>query len=154
MPSPRAHSGGPRRRIDSFADRARVEGYSRRRSAPLPAPDDSSDRFISASAFDHLAYEYAAQLIDEAHRLLIPAGVTFLASLTAGQSIPAPLMSRSWHGIWRLAPRLVGGGRPAQVRAHHANRTGPRLGIRSKRHRRVSPPSRRATASSPAAKGG
>jgi ubiquinone/menaquinone biosynthesis C-methylase UbiE len=93
------------RRIATFADRARVVHTDGR--LPLPARDRSADRFIAAYVFDLLSHDYATQLIDEAHRLLIPGGLACLASLTTGQSTLARLISRSWHGIWRVAPRLV-----------------------------------------------
>ncbi len=102
------------RRIATFAGRAKVVHVDGR--LPMPGADHSADRFVAAYVFDLLPYDYAAQLIDEAHRLLIPGGVACLVSLTTGQSIPARLISRSWHEIWRRAPRLVGGCRPIQVR--------------------------------------
>ena len=103
-----------RRRVASFADRARVvhtDGM-----LPLPAADRSADRFIAAYVFDLLPHDYAAQVIVEAHRLLIPGGLACLTSLTNGQSSLSRLISRSWHGIWRVAPRLVGGCRPIDLR--------------------------------------
>ena len=102
------------KRIAPFADRARVVHTDGR--LPLPAPDCSADRFIAAYVFDLLPHDYATQLIDEAHRLLAPGGLACLASLTSGQSTLARLVSRSWHGIWRVAPRLIGGCRPIDLR--------------------------------------
>ena len=103
-----------RRRIAPFADRTRIVHTDGR--LPLPAADRSADRFIAAYVFDLLPHDYATRLIDEAHRLLVPGGLACLASLTTGQSTLARLVSRSWHGIWRVAPRLVGGCRPIDAR--------------------------------------
>ena len=103
-----------RRRLAAFADRARVVHTDG--TLPLPAPDRSADRFIAAYVFDLLSQDYAAQVIDEAHRLLIPGGMACLTSLTNGRSTLARLISRGWHRIWRVAPRLVGGCRPIDLR--------------------------------------
>ena len=102
------------RRVATFADRARVVHTDGR--LPLRAPDRSADRFIAAYVLDLLPHDYATQLIDEAHRVLIPGGLACLASLTTGESKLARLISRGWHGIWRVVPRLVGGCRPIDVR--------------------------------------
>ena len=103
-----------RRRIAAFADRARVIHTDG--TLPLPAADRSADRFIAAYVFDLLQHDYAARVIDEVHRVLIPGGVACLTSLTNGQSALARLFSHGWHGIWRVAPRLVGGCRPIDLR--------------------------------------
>jgi len=103
-----------RRRIAACADRARVVHIDG--TLPLPAPDRSADRFIAAYVFDLLPPDYAAQVIDEAHRLLRPGGLACLVSLTHGRSTRARLISRSRHRIWRVAPRLVGGCRPIDLR--------------------------------------
>ena len=103
-----------RRRLTAFADRARVIHSDG--TLPLPAADRSADRFIAAYVFDLLRHDYAAQVIDEAHRVLIPGGLACLTSLTNGQSTLARLISRGWHGISRVAPRLVGGCRPIDLR--------------------------------------
>ena len=103
-----------RRRLAAFADRARIIHSDG--TLPLPAADRSADRLIAAYVFDLLRHDYAAQVIDEAHRLLIPGGLACLTSLTNGQSTRARLISRSWHGISRVAPRLVGGCRPIDLR--------------------------------------
>jgi len=103
-----------RRRLTAFADRAKVLHIDG--TLPLPAPDRSADRFIAAYVFDLLQHDYAAQVIDEAHRLLIPSGLACLTSLTHGQSILSRLISQGWQGISRVAPRLVGGCRPIDLR--------------------------------------
>ena len=103
-----------RRRLDDFADRAKVIHTDG--TLPLPTADHSADRFIAAYVFDLLRHDYATELIDEAHRVLIPGGLACLTSLTNGQSTLARLISRGWHGIWRVAPQLVGGCRPMNLR--------------------------------------
>jgi ubiquinone/menaquinone biosynthesis C-methylase UbiE len=103
-----------RQRLATFADRARVVHGDG--TLPLPAPDRSADRFIAAYVFDLLQPDYAAKVLDEAHRLLVPGGLACLASLTNGQSTVSRLISRGWQGISRVAPRLVGGCRPIDLR--------------------------------------
>lgn len=103
-----------RKRIARFADRAQVLHTDG--EPPLPAATQSADRFVAAYVFDLLPHEYAAKLIDEAHRILTPGGLLCLASLTYGHSTVARLVSRAWTGIWRTTPRLVGGCRPIEVR--------------------------------------
>jgi ubiquinone/menaquinone biosynthesis C-methylase UbiE len=103
-----------RQRLTAFADRAKILHTDG--TLPLPAPDRSADRFIAAYVFDLLRPDYAAHVIDEAHRLLVPGGLACLTSLTYGQSTLSRLISRGWHRISRVAPRLVGGCRPVDLR--------------------------------------
>ncbi|OBH88698.1 class I SAM-dependent methyltransferase [Mycobacterium sp. E2733] len=103
-----------RQRLTAFAGRAKVVESDG--TLPLPAADRSADRFIAAYVFDLLRHDYAAQVIEEAHRLLIPGGLACLTSLTHGQSPLGQLISRGWQGISRVAPRQVGGCRPINLR--------------------------------------
>jgi ubiquinone/menaquinone biosynthesis C-methylase UbiE len=101
-------------RIAPFGQRAavlRTDG-----GLPLLAGDGSADRFIAAYVCDLLPQSYAKEILDEAHRILKTGGIACLTSLTGGSSRVSRLVSRTWRGLWQLAPHLVGGCRPIDLR--------------------------------------
>ena len=76
----------------------------------------SFDRFVSNYVLDLLSPTDTAQLLDEAHRLLVANGRLCLVSLTRGSTPLARLVTWSWTRIHALEPRLVGGCRPLELR--------------------------------------
>lgn len=98
------------RRVGPWADRARILHTDG--SLPLPLPDGSAERFVAAYVLDLLEPDYARRVIEYAHRVPIPGGRLCLASLTWGRSRSGAIVTAAWHGVWRRAPRLVGGYRP------------------------------------------
>ena len=82
---------------------------------PLPLDDAEADRFIANYVLDLLPREDARWWLDEAHRILAPAGLLCLVSITAGTGQASRLVSDSWTRVWRLRPSLVGGCRPIEL---------------------------------------
>lgn len=76
------------------------------------------DRFISNYVLDLLSLADLAQLLTEAHRLLVAEGRVCLVSLTRGVTPLARLVTWSWSRLHALDPRLVGGCRPLELRDH------------------------------------
>jgi len=75
----------------------------------------SFERFVSNYVLDLLSASDMAQLLAEAHRLLVAAGRLCLVSLTHGSTPLARLVTRTWTRIHTLEPRLVGGCRPVEL---------------------------------------
>ena len=102
-------------RLATWAERAEavlVDG-----SLPLPADDGFADRVLSTFVFDLLDADYARAVLDDLRRILAPDGRLCLASLTHGDRLLERAISRTWTGLWRVAPQLVGGCRPITVSA-------------------------------------
>ena len=102
-------------RLAAWAERAKavlVDG-----SLPLPADDGFADRVLSTFVFDLLDADYAQAVLDDLRRILNPDGRLCLASLTHGDRLIERAVSRTWTGLWRVAPQLVGGCRPITVSA-------------------------------------
>jgi SAM-dependent methyltransferase len=100
-------------RVARFGDRAtvrRVDGQ-----APLPGETGGIDRFVALYVFDLLAERLAAELLDEAARLLAPGGRLCLVSLTHGTTASSRLVCSLWNRAWRAAPALLGGCRPIDL---------------------------------------
>jgi SAM-dependent methyltransferase len=76
----------------------------------------SFERFVSNYVLDLLSASDMAQLLAEAHRLLVAAGRLCLVSLTHGSTSLARLVTWTWTRIHALEPRLVGGCRPIELR--------------------------------------
>jgi SAM-dependent methyltransferase len=76
----------------------------------------SFDRFVSNYVLDLLSASDIAQLLSEAHRLLVAGGRLCLVSLTRGSTPLARLVTWSWTRLHALDPRLVGGCRPLELR--------------------------------------
>lgn len=102
-------------RLAAWAERAEavlVDG-----SLPLPADDGFADRVLSTFVFDLLDEDYARSVLEDLRRILTPDGRLCLASLTHGDRLLERAVSRTWTGLWRVAPQLVGGCRPITVSA-------------------------------------
>jgi ubiquinone/menaquinone biosynthesis C-methylase UbiE len=99
-----------RRRLEH--EQARAELHLGDGSLHLPFEDGTFDRFVANYVLDLLGPEDTGLVLREAHRLLGPAGLLCLASLTTGATAPAWLVTRVWRGLWSLRPALVGGCRP------------------------------------------
>jgi ubiquinone/menaquinone biosynthesis C-methylase UbiE len=100
------------RRLARFGDRAELrlsDGSLRFSSA-----DGSFDRVLACYVLDLLAPADIDLFLAEAARLLRPAGLLCLSSLTLGETAPAKLVTRAWQRLWLLHPELVGGCRPLQ----------------------------------------
>ncbi|OBH99024.1 methyltransferase [Mycobacterium sp. E2733] len=101
------------RRLRAWADRAEVvlvEG-----TLPLPADDGFADRVISAFVFDLLDVHYAREVLRDLRRILSPEGRLCLAGLAHGEGQLERAISQVWGGLWRVAPRVVGGCRPISL---------------------------------------
>lgn len=102
-------------RLAAWGERAQavlVDG-----SLPLPASDGYADRVLSTFVFDLLDPGYARAVLDDLRRILAPGGRLCLTSLAHGDRWFERAVSRSWHGLWRVAPQLVGGCSPITLRA-------------------------------------
>jgi ubiquinone/menaquinone biosynthesis C-methylase UbiE len=102
-------------RLAAWAQRAKlvlVDG-----SLPLPANDGFADRVLSTFVFDLLDADYARAVLEDLRRILAPGGRLCLAGLTHGEGRLERTVSQAWNGLWRVAPRLVGGCRPITMRA-------------------------------------
>ena len=106
--------GLARRRLEPWAPRARVE-LVEPPGSELPGEDGAFDRFLAAYVFDLLSAEDAHALLEEARRLLEPQGVLGVVSLTHGTTWPTRLVSRTWSGVSRRWPALLGGCRPIEA---------------------------------------
>ena len=107
-------------RLAAWAERAEVVLVDG--SLPLPADDGFADRVLSTFVFDLLDEDDARAVLDDLRRILTPDGRLCLASLTHGDRLLERGVSRTWTGLWRVAPQLVGGCRPITVSAllaHH-----------------------------------
>ncbi len=103
------------RRLAAWSGRARavlVDG-----SLPLPADDGSAHRVFSTFVFDLLDPDYARAVLTDLRRILTPDGRLCIASLTSGERPIERVVSRTWTGLWRVAPQLVGGCRPIATSA-------------------------------------
>jgi ubiquinone/menaquinone biosynthesis C-methylase UbiE len=102
-------------RLAAWPERAKtllVDG-----SLPLPADDAFADRVLSTFVFDLLEADYARAVLDDLRRILTSDGLLCLASLTHGERLIERGVSRTWTGLWRVAPQVVGGCRPINVSA-------------------------------------
>ncbi len=100
-------------RLRTFGDRARVELSDG--TALLPLPDASCDRFVSTYVLDLLSDADIASVLNEARRLLRPAGRICLASLTHGNSPTSRMIERIWTWAHSTQPTWVGGCRPLEL---------------------------------------
>lgn len=104
-----------RERLAPFASRAEVvltDG-----SPPAAEPTASRDRFVSTYVLDLLPDEDIALVLREAHRILSPAGLLCLTSLSTGIGPLSRFVARTWSWVHGLRPALVGGCRPLELTA-------------------------------------
>jgi ubiquinone/menaquinone biosynthesis C-methylase UbiE len=101
-------------RLERFGARVMV----RQTDDSLQFAEDSGscDRFVSTYVLDLLSASDIAQLLSEAHRLLVAEGRLCLVSLTHGLTPLARLVSWSWRHLHALEPQFVGGCRPVELR--------------------------------------
>ncbi len=121
-----------RERLAPFGQRAEVALTDG--SPPTAEPADSCDRFVSNFVLDLLSEEDIAAVVREAHRILEPAGLLCLSSLSTGTGSFSRLVSRLWVRVQGLRPALVGGCRPLELLAWV---TPPRWKLRH--HARLAP---------------
>ena len=95
---------------------SRVQVWQTDGSLRFRAASGSYDRFVSTYVADLLSASDIAEVLSEAHRLLRPEGLLCLVSLTPGPTWFNRLVTGLWTGIHRLAPSLVGGCRPLELR--------------------------------------
>jgi ubiquinone/menaquinone biosynthesis C-methylase UbiE len=100
-------------RLKPWSERARV--YQTDGSPRIPEPDHTFDRFVSTYVFCLLAPNFIAQLLSEAHRLLVPGGELCLVSMTFGASPLSRAVCWGWQRLWRLSPGIVGGCHPIEL---------------------------------------
>ncbi len=103
-----------RTRLARFGDRVAVRQTDG--SLQFDEVSGSFERFVSNYVLDLLSLSDMAQLLAEAHRLLVADGRLCLVSLTRGSTPLARLVTWTWTRIHALEPRLVGGCRPVELR--------------------------------------
>jgi ubiquinone/menaquinone biosynthesis C-methylase UbiE len=101
-------------RLARFGSRVTVEQTDG--SLRFEAASGSYDRFVSTYVVDLLSASDIAEVLSEVHRLLRPEGLLCLVSLTPGPTWFSRLVTGLWTGTHRLAPSLVGGCRPLELR--------------------------------------
>ncbi len=94
---------------------ARVELVQTEGSISFDFPDASFDRFVSTYVLDLLPARQIAAVVEEARRLLCPAGRLCVAGLTVGEGFTSSLVSRLWACVQAVQPTWVGGCRPIAV---------------------------------------
>jgi SAM-dependent methyltransferase len=99
-----------RERIRPYSERATVELSSG--EPPLEVADGEADRFVSTYVLDLLGGDLIARTLDDAHRVLAPAGLLCLAGIAPGIDRRSRLVMGLWGVVRRIRPSLVGGCRP------------------------------------------
>lgn len=100
-------------RLQPWAGRvsvARTDG-----DPPLPLGDARADRFIANYVLDLMGPDDSSRWLEEAHRVLAPAGLLCLVSITPGTARMSRFVSDTWMRVWRRQPTLVGGCRPIEL---------------------------------------
>jgi ubiquinone/menaquinone biosynthesis C-methylase UbiE len=103
-----------RRRLERFG--ARAEVVQSDGSPPVDEPAGAYDRFVSNYVMDLLSEEDIRGVLDQAERMLRPGGRLCLVSLTTGCSTASRAVIGIWSRVHGLAPKLVGGCRPLELR--------------------------------------
>jgi hypothetical protein len=101
-------------RLARFGSRVQIQQTDG--SLQFAARSGSCDRFVSIYVADLLSAADITEMLSEAHRLLRPEGLLCLVSLTPGPTWLSQVVTGLWTGIHRLAPSLVGGCRPLDLR--------------------------------------
>lgn len=81
-------------------------------SPPVGVSSNAIDRFVATYVFDLMEQEMIRLWLIEAHRILAPAGLICIVSLTHGRRPFARLVSRTWELVQSMIPEQVGGCRP------------------------------------------
>lgn len=104
-----------RARLAPFGSRAEVvltDG-----SPPRSEPAGSRDRFVSNFVLDLLSDDDIADVLREAHRILVPGGRLCVSSLSSGAGGLPRLVSQVWSRVHAWRPALLGGCRPIELLA-------------------------------------
>jgi ubiquinone/menaquinone biosynthesis C-methylase UbiE len=102
--------GLTRERLGAFG--GRVEVRQTDGSMCLEVPSGSCDRFVANYVLDLLSSEDSHELLAEARRILRPAGLLCVVSLTHGFTFVSRLIEGLWARVHRWRPEAVGGCRP------------------------------------------
>ena len=103
------------RRLTRWGKRATVSQVDG--TAPLPYADASFDRFVATYVLDLLPDAAIANVLREAHRLLMSEGKLCVITSTEGTGPISHLMSQAWKRLYEGNPSLVGGCRPLERRS-------------------------------------
>lgn len=112
-------------RLARFGERAQVALSTGGTS--IAADESQFDRILSTFVLDLLSIEEIEHFLDEAWRVLQPAGLLAVAGLTHGATPFAKVVERLWMTAFRIRPRWVGGCRPLNLNAmiHPSDRWQP-----------------------------
>lgn len=83
----------------------------------LPPADGSFDRFVATYVLDLLPDAAIANVLREAHRLLMSDGKLCVITSTEGTGPISHLVSAAWMRLYKINPSLVGGCRSLQRRS-------------------------------------
>lgn len=83
----------------------------------LPSADGSFDRFVATYVLDLLPDAAIANVLREAHRLLMSGGKLCVVTSTEGTGPISHLVSAAWMRLYKINPGLVGGCRSLQRRS-------------------------------------
>ncbi len=86
-------------------------------TASLPYADASFDRFVAIYVLDLFPNATIANVLREAHRLLMSDGKLCVITSTEGAGPASRLVSAAWKCLYEINPSLVGGCRPLQKRS-------------------------------------
>ncbi len=73
------------------------------------------DRICSTFVLELFAPERIREFLTVAAQALTPGGLLCLSNLTTGQDLVSGFVSKTWEGLARLSPALVGGCHPARL---------------------------------------
>lgn len=83
----------------------------------MPSGDGSFDRFVATYVLDLLPDAAIANVLREAHRLLMGDGKLCVITSTEGTGPISRLVSAAWMRLYRIDPSLMGGCRSLQRRS-------------------------------------
>lgn len=107
------------RRLARWGERATVSGVDG--TASLPYADAAFDRFVATYVFDLFPDATIADVLREAHRLLMRDGKLCVVTSTESVGPISRLVSGAWKRLYEMNPSLVGGCRPLHMRARLDN---------------------------------
>jgi ubiquinone/menaquinone biosynthesis C-methylase UbiE len=103
------------RRLARWGKRATVSQVDG--TEPLPSANGSFDRFVATYVLDLLMDAAIANVLREAHRLLMGDGKLCVITSTEGTGPISHLLSAAWMRLYKINPSLVGGCRSLQRRS-------------------------------------
>ncbi len=101
-------------RLAGFGARATVR-LQPEGSVALSVPARGADRIVSTYVLDLLPEAQIQEFLDEARRVLEPAGRLCLVGIAPGFTLISRLVMSGWTALWHAAPGVVGGCRPISV---------------------------------------